>query len=116
MGDYKIETSYEQILDNFSPFRFVNIVKGAVPKTFADLPDQEYGLVFYDCDLYEPAKATFEYFWPRMNNGGVLLVGDYVCEKGGFEGVKKAADEFFASKRVEILPFWENTIGVAIKK
>lgn len=111
-GDYKIETSYEQIVDNFSPFPFVHVTKGAVPATLSGLPEEEYSLVFYDCDLYEPAKATFEYFWPRMKRGGIFLIGDYIVEEGGFVGVKKASDEFFGK---ELPAFWQNTMAVAIK-
>lgn len=115
-GEYVIETSYEEILDLFSIFPFAEVIKGFVPSSFSKLPENErYGLVFYDCDLYEPALATFEYFWNRMIPGGYLIVGDYVAEEGGFPGVKKATDEFFKPKDIPIHVFWENTSALVIK-
>ena len=115
-GDYKIETSYENILDNFSMFPFAHVIKGFVPGTFSSLPKHErYGLVFYDCDLYDPALATFEYFWDRLMPGGYMLIHDYVAEKGGFLGVRKATDEFFKPRNIAVQEFWENTMGLAIK-
>lgn len=116
VGDYNIETSLEHILDSFSMFPFVHIHKGFVPKTFDELDQKEgYGLVFYDCDLYEPALATFGYFWDRLIPGGYMLIHDYVAEKGGFVGVRKATDEFFNHKNIQVHEFWENTMGLAIK-
>ena len=115
-GNYTIQTSLERILDNLSMFPFVHVHKGFVPATFSELDKQEqYGLVFYDCDLYEPALATFEYFWDRLVPGGFMLIHDYIAEEGGFHGVKKASDEFFLSKHVPIHEFWENTMGLVIK-
>lgn len=112
-GDYKIEGTLQYILDSFSVFPNAHIVQGFVPETFKELNDDtRYGLVFYDCDLYEPALATFDYFWEKIVPGGFLMVHDYV---GGYTGVKKATDEFFSGKGIPIHVFWENTSAVIRK-
>lgn len=72
--------------------------------------------MFYDCDLYQPALDTFEYFWDKIIPGGFMLVHDYIAEEGGFTGVKKATDEFFKPKGVVIHPIWETTMALITKK
>lgn len=113
VGDMKGDASFETIRDNLSVFPFVRIHKGKVPDTFAGLPEEKYGLVFYDCDLYRPALDTFEYFWKRMLPGGYLFVHDYFAEEGGYVGVQKAVKEFFTTEPV--VELWETT-GCVIKK
>ncbi|MFH1890122.1 MAG: TylF/MycF/NovP-related O-methyltransferase [Candidatus Kuenenbacteria bacterium] len=115
-GDYKIETTYQQIVDTFAPFNNTKLIKGFVPMAFKQIPsNKKFSLVFYDCDLYQPALDSFEYFWPKITKGGYLLIHDYHAEKGGFEGVRQATDEFFKNKKVSINSFYENTMAV-IKK
>ena len=115
-GHYNIDDTFESILDYFSQFENTKIIRGFVPSTFSELKhDEKYGLVFYDCDLYQPALDTFHYFWNRIVAGGYMMVHDYFSEKGGFTGVEKATKEFFTDKNVEIVGFWQNTCAV-IKK
>lgn len=116
IGDYNIETTLPYIIDNFSVFPEAKVIKGFVPEAFGRLkPDAKYGLVFYDCDLYQPALDTFEYFWNKIEPGGFLLIHDYVAEEGGFKGVKVATDEFFRDKKTMIHEFWENTMALIVK-
>ncbi|OGG61463.1 hypothetical protein A3C19_01770 [Candidatus Kaiserbacteria bacterium RIFCSPHIGHO2_02_FULL_54_22] len=113
VGDMKGDATFEEIRDNLSIFPFVRIHKGEVPRTFESLPEEKYGLVFYDCDLYQPALDTFEYFWKRILPGGYLFIHDYFAEKGGYVGVRKAVNEFFPNEpKAE---FWETT-GCVIRK
>ncbi len=116
-GDYNIETSYQEIVNMFRPFPNSILIKGFVPKSFEQIPAKEkFSLVFYDCDLYEPALGTYEFFWDKIVPGGYLLIHDYVTEEGGFAGVKKATDEFFGSKNIPVFSFLENTMGVVKKE
>lgn len=116
-GDYSIEGSFENILNYFSLYPNVQVIKGFVPGTFSQLDRQnKYHMVFYDCDLYEPALATFDYFWEKIVPGGYLLIHDYVAEDGGYHGVKKATDEYFKNKNVSMNVFWENTTALIVKK
>ena len=115
-GDYKIESSYQEIVNMFSPFPSAVLVKGFVPESFEMIPKQEnFSLVFYDCDLYEPASASFDFFWDKIVPGGYMLIHDYVAEEDGFAGVKKATDEFFVPKNIPIFYFPENTMAVVQK-
>lgn len=115
-GDYSIETTFNEIVNTFSVFPEARVIKGFVPETFNKVPKGEkFSLVFYDCDLYQPALDTFNFFWDKIVPGGYLLIHDYEAEEDGFTGVKKATEEFFINKNVKLFSFFENTMAV-IKK
>ena len=114
-GDYAVGVSYQEICNCFEVFEAARVIKGFVPGTFSTLPPHErFSLVFYDCDLYQPALDTYAYFWDRLVPGGYLVIHDYEAEEGGFMGVKKATDEFFAS-RGHVDTFYENTMAIIRK-
>ena len=70
----------------FSVLEQVKVIKGFIPGTFSQLPaNKAYSLVFYDCDLYQPALDTFEYFWGRVSHGGIVLVHDYFSSLAGLK-------------------------------
>jgi hypothetical protein len=56
--------------------------------------------------------AGLEYFYPRMVNGGILLVHDYFSE--GYKGVKEAVKEFSHKKRrIKLFPIGDGiSIGI----
>ena len=62
------------------------------------MPERGWAFVHLDVTLYEPTLAALEYFYPRLNTGGVIICdGSIFCP-----GAKKAWDEF-CDKRA--LPF-----------
>ena len=69
------------------------------PDSAADVPDQKYSLAHFDVDLYESTRGCLEYFYPRMNIGGIMLSHDYSI----LAGVRKAFDEFLADKPEELI-------------
>lgn len=116
-GDHKTYKSFEQIKMDFSLQSKAKLIKGFIPGSLSQVPsDALFSLVFFDCDLYQPALDTFSYFWPRLTSGGFLPIHDYFCEEGGFDGVKKATHEFFDVRNdVELLYFPESTMAIAKK-
>lgn len=83
----------------------VRCVSGYFPDSLAQLDvEPTFALVHIDCDLYAPAKAALEYFYPRMVAGGWLLIHDYSSLV--WEGIEKAVDEFLADKpeRLVLIP------------
>ena len=82
----------------FGEFPDVRICAGWIPQVFATLADRDWAFVHLDVTLYEPTLAALEYFYPRLNAGGVI-----VCDGSIFcPGAKKAWDEFCAKRQ---LPF-----------
>jgi hypothetical protein len=71
----------------------VRFVQGRFPKSIpSDLNASRFCLVHIDCDLYEPAKAGLDFFYPRVSPGGLLIVHDYANPY--WVGIKRAVDEF----------------------
>lgn len=113
-GDYNVDCTFEEIKDLFASYNNTRVIKGFVPEVFDKLDKNDvYDIVFYDCDLYQPALDTFEYYWSKIVQGGYMIVHDYCTETGGFEGVKKATDEFY---KKQITSYWENTMAVIVKE
>ena len=53
----------------------------------------QFCLVHVDCDLYEPAKAGLEFFYPRLAPGSLLIVHDYANPR--WNGIKRAVASTF---------------------
>lgn len=70
--------------------------RGWIPDCFAGLESRQFAMVHVDVDLYEPTLAAFEFFYPRLVPGAVMVCDDY-----GFTscpGARRAVDEFFAGR------------------
>jgi O-methyltransferase len=94
----KADISPELVRGYFGEFPDVRICAGWIPQVFATLADRGWAFVHLDVTLYEPTLAALEYFYPRLNAGGVI-----VCDGSIFcPGAKKAWDEFCAKRA---LPF-----------
>lgn len=93
------DNSFADITRMFSAFPRVRVCRGFIPAVLRDLPEQSYSVVYYDCDLYQPAVDSLEYFFPRLEQGGYLLIHDYLPKRGGFDGVRKAVDAFLDGRR-----------------
>lgn len=95
----------------------IKINKGFVPDIFKNVASgQQYDLVFFDCDLYQPCLDTFDFFWDRMSRDSFFVFHDYVTYSTGWNGVKKAVDEITVKYGLEITVFWESTMAVIRKK
>jgi len=68
---------------------------GWIPHKFKDVSEKQFCFLHVDVDLYEPTRATLDFFGPRMVPGALIICDDY-----GFEtcpGARKAMDEFAAA-------------------
>ncbi|GHG69339.1 hypothetical protein GCM10010919_19210 [Alishewanella longhuensis] len=66
---------------------------GFFPDSLDGLEDQ-FALVSIDVDLYTPMLNAIEYFYPRLTNGGYLMLHDY--NHAEFRGVKQAVADYEA--------------------
>lgn len=87
------ETSIELVMRKMPYPENVVIKKGYVPDSFAGI-DDTFTFVNLDMDLYAPMLAAMKWFYPRMEQGGVMLIHDYEYEP--LPGVKRAVDDFEA--------------------
>ena len=87
-------SSLDQVQGYLQRFPRVHYHKGLFPGTAHGLDDLSFSFVHLDVDLYQSTLSGLEWFYPRLNRGGVLISHDYTIAKG----VRKAFDEFFLDK------------------
>ncbi len=81
----------EKILSRM-PYRdMVEIRAGWFPETAYDLEEEKYALVHIDTGLYQPTYTGIQYFFSRLERGGVIFVSGY--EYGKNAGVRQAVDD-----------------------
>jgi O-methyltransferase len=71
----------------------VHFVQGPVEDTLPDFAPEELALLRLDTDWYESTRHELIHLYPRLADGGVLIVDDY----GHWEGCRRAVDEYFAA-------------------
>ena len=117
------ETSVKYIKSIFANFPNVHVHPGLFHDTLPSIADERFNLVYVDCDLYEPTLECCEFFYERLNRGGIMLFHDYYekCHglplgvKAPFTGVKLAVDEFSRSRAIPVVPFTESTHALIVK-
>lgn len=96
------EGLYEDvILDDVK--RFMNLFDsllvyqpGLIPETFAGLETELFCFLHVHLNLYQSTRDTLEGLYDSVVGGGVILIEDYGLNT--CRGVKKATDEFLATK------------------
>jgi len=97
------DTSLELLKRKIELVNLDNII--LVDGVFSETMNDEVGIdkimaVVVDCDLYESYLDTFEFVWPRLEQGGFIHLDEYYSLK--FPGAKLATDEFFKDKEVSL--------------
>nr|WP_321407400.1 TylF/MycF/NovP-related O-methyltransferase [uncultured Carboxylicivirga sp.] len=72
----------------------IEIKEGVFPETTSGLEDKQFAFVHIDADLYQSTIDALNFFYPRLNPEGCIIIHDY---NHNWEGVKKAVDEFEAT-------------------
>lgn len=92
-----LDTSLEKVEKWIAGNDQVVFCPGHFPETACMIPSEEtFSLVHLDADLYEPTLSGLQFFYPRTNPGGFIIIHDYFS--GAWPGVQKAVDEFFKEK------------------
>jgi O-methyltransferase len=79
------------VLSSGYPESNVHFVRGAVENTLPRDAPERLALLRLDTDWYESTRHELETLYPRLSDGGVLIVDDY----GHWEGARRAVDAFF---------------------
>jgi hypothetical protein len=91
--------SFTEVKNLLKSYPNVHVYQGLFPQTGEVIKDKKFSFVNLDVDIYESTLKCLEFFYPRMNRGGIILSHDYPKAAG----VKKAFDEFFTNKSEIIL-------------
>jgi predicted O-methyltransferase YrrM len=83
--------SLDTVQNNLREFSFIKYYKGWIPETFHEVKDETFSFIHIDVDLYQPTLDSFEFLYPRLAPGGIMVFDDYGCVQ--FPGAKKAIDE-----------------------
>lgn len=77
---------------------------GYFDRTIKELEKREmrFSFAHIDVDLYESVRDCLEFSYPRMVDGGIIILDDY--DAPTCLGGRRAADEFFESKVETLVP------------
>jgi predicted O-methyltransferase YrrM len=78
----------------YSPKR-IRLVRGDVCETLPHTQTGPIALLRLDTDFYESTRAEMIQLFPRVVQGGVVMVDDY----GHWAGARKAVDEYFSERK-----------------
>jgi hypothetical protein len=76
------------------PQERLHFIQGPVESTLPEgAPNEPIAVLRLDTDWYESTRHELTHLFPRLVEGGVLIIDDY----GHWQGARKAVDEFLAS-------------------
>jgi O-methyltransferase len=81
------------------PEHRLHLVRGSVLETLPAQAPTRLALLRLDTDWYDSTKHELVHLYPRLADGGVLIVDDY----GHWEGARRAVDEYFDSTGTPLL-------------
>jgi O-methyltransferase len=74
------------------PWEKIIFIAGRVEETLPREAPERIALLRLDTDWYESTRHELETLYPRLVEGGLLIVDDY----GHWQGARRAVDEYFA--------------------
>ena len=102
----------ELVLSTGYPAERLHLVHGPVEETLPARAPEEIALLRLDTDWYESTRHELVHLYPRLADGGVLIIDDY----GHWEGARRAVDEYFATEAPSLmLNRVDYTARIAIK-
>jgi len=81
------------------PTERIEYVEGPVEATIPATVPERIAILRLDTDWYSSTRHELEHLYPRLVEGGVLIIDDY----GYWVGARKAVDEYIAEKGLRIL-------------
>lgn len=96
-----LTTVKETISRTGYPEQNISYIQGDVLKTLPVTETEKIALLRLDTDWYESTKAELEQLYPKVVQGGVIIIDDY----GAWEGARKATDEYFMQNNICPLMF-----------
>jgi O-methyltransferase len=87
-------SSYEEVKNYLKNYKNICFYQGLFPDTATPIKEKKFSFVHLDVDTYQSTLNCLQFFYPRMNRGGIIISHDYI----NAAGVRKAFDEFFEDK------------------
>lgn len=64
--------------------------------------DDTFALVSLDADLFKPMYEGLKFFYPRMENGGYIILHDYNNKQ--YKGTKEAVRMYCKEQNINVVP------------
>jgi O-methyltransferase len=96
---FDLGSVHETVTGSGYPAERIHLVEGEVEQTLPDEAPEEIALLRLDTDWYRSTRHELHHLYPRLADGGVLIVDDY----GHWQGARQAVDEYFASQAPRLL-------------
>ena len=94
---YTLQDVKQALMQTRYPWEKILFVPGRVEETIPTQVPAKIALLRLDTDRYESSYQVLEHLYPRLSDGGILIVDDY----GHWQGAKKAVDEYFREQGIE---------------
>jgi hypothetical protein len=102
----------EAVLGVGYPEERIHFVEGPVEETLPGHAPDEIALLRLDTDWYGSTKHELVHLYPRLHDGGVLIIDDYAY----WEGARRAVDEYVREQDLPLLlNRIDHTARIAIK-
>lgn len=102
IGNFKTRNFRKEVESNLKvvpyPTEHYEFVEGDVIETCRSHCPDVISILRLDTDTYDTTKAELENMFPKLSQGGVLIIDDY----GYSKGCKKAVDEFFVENSTKL--------------
>lgn len=98
------DTSLEEVKEKIqekSLDSYITLIPGLFKDTLEQLSESKFWFVNIDCDLYEPHRECLEFFYPRMEQSGVIFFDDYYSVE--YPMARLAIDRFMVGKTESLL-------------
>jgi O-methyltransferase len=96
---FNLEQVRDLIYSTGYPRDLIHFVVGPVEETLPAQAPAQISLLRLDTDWYESTRHELLHLYPRLSEGGALIIDDY----GHWEGARRAVDEYFASDAETVL-------------
>ena len=91
------DTSLESVRRRVGAAPNILLRPGYVPEVLEEVAGEQFAFVLLDLDLFDPTRASLEFFYPLISPGGYLVVHDYNNDESDW-ACKRALDGFLADK------------------
>ena len=91
-------TSVESVKKLLNKYENVHIIEGNFPESGKEIIEKQFCFVHLDVDLYKSTIESLKFFFPKMVQGGVILIHDFHSD-----GIQKAFREFKTENKVQVI-------------
>lgn len=99
--DY-VKDIFAEVSKRFSNYKFVQLIRGLVPNSFADVDIKSVSLLMIDMNGWEAELAVLNTFYEKVVCGGVVYFDDYGWN---YPKLREVVDKFLEDKPERLLHF-----------